>query len=221
MEVVKDLGIRKTKAGYRKRYVVAKCSYCGSEKEYTENSIKTGNTKSCGCERYTINLKALTRQSEYALLQNIKTRCYNKNRDYYYLYGGRGISVCKEWLESPESFISWARLNGYKKGLYIDRINPNGNYEPSNCRFVDAKINSRNTRVLSVSNSSGYRGVTAKKEKNGNTKWRARVGIDGKNISLGVYVDKKQAALAYNNYVIDNNTGHTINNIEHDKKSRI
>lgn len=213
MEIIKDLGVKITKAGYKKKHVIAKCGYCGSEKEYLENSIKTGNTKSCGCERYAINKKALTRQPEYWVLQYMKTRCYNKNRTYYYLYGGRGIKVCNKWMQNPQSFIDWARKNGYKKGLYIDRIDPNGNYTPENCRFVDAKINARNTRILYSSNNSGYRGVVAKKQRNGNIDWRARVGLDGKNISLGVYKRKIDAAKAYNDYVIKNNTGHTLNNL--------
>ena len=220
MEVLKKLDIRTTAAGYRKRYVLAKCK-CGNINEYTENSIKSGNTKSCGKNQCAINKNALTRQLEYSVLQNIKTRCYNKNRDYYKDYGGRGIKVCQEWLNNPQSFIDWAKLNGYQKGLYIDRINANGNYEPLNCRFVDAKINARNTRVLQLNNNSGYRGVSKHLDKNKGEFWRARVGIDGKNISLGVYKNKIDAALAYDEYVINNKTGHTLNNIKHDSQSRI
>ena len=111
------------------------------------------------------------------------------------------------------SFVDWAKNNGYKKGMFIDRINPNGNYEPSNCRFVNAIINARNTRLLSKSNTSGYRGVTRKKGNDGVVNWRARISINGKNVSLGVYKNKLDAAKAYNKYIIDNKTEHPLNKV--------
>lgn len=78
-------------------------------------------------------------------------RCNNSNNIEYHLYGGRGISVCAEWSNDFESFYKWSVLNGYKKGLSIDRIDTNGNYEPSNCRWATAKEqirNRRNTRFV-------------------------------------------------------------------------
>ena len=76
----------------------------------------------------------------------MKARCYNANNPYYYNYGGRGISICDEWLNDFSSFYNWAVNNGYKDTLFIDRINNNGNYEPSNCRWVTPKENSNNKR---------------------------------------------------------------------------
>lgn len=72
-------------------------------------------------------------------------RCQNKNSDGYRYYGGRGITVCNEWKDASV-FIKWALDNGYKDGLKIDRINNNGMYEPSNCRFITHKENCRNRR---------------------------------------------------------------------------
>lgn len=87
----------------------------------------------------------------------MKQRCYYpKNKDFNN-YGGRGIIVCTEWKDNFESFYNWANKNGYKDNLQIDRIDVNGNYEPSNCRFVSSKINSinkRNTRYIN------YKGTT-------------------------------------------------------------
>lgn len=82
----------------------------------------------------------------FGLWETMRTRCNNKNRDKYMDYGGRGITVCDEWNNSAEAFCEWALSNGYKDGLQIDRIDNNKGYEPSNCRFVTPKQNSRNRR---------------------------------------------------------------------------
>lgn len=88
--------------------------------------------------------------------QTMKSRCENKNRKKYKDYGGRGIKVCDEWQEAI-NFVSWALQNGYKKGLQIDRINVNGDYEPNNCRWVTPKENARNrrnTKLLTVNGTT-------------------------------------------------------------------
>lgn len=72
-------------------------------------------------------------------------RCRSPSNRWYCNYGGRGITVCQEWQDAS-TFIQWALMNGWKEGLQIDRINNDGNYEPSNCRFVTRKSNGRNTR---------------------------------------------------------------------------
>jgi len=77
----------------------------------------------------------------YVVWGNIKQRCYNTNRKSYKWYGGRGIIVCKEWLDY-DVFEKWALENGWNKLLTIDRIDNNGNYEPSNCHFVTREENS-------------------------------------------------------------------------------
>lgn len=74
----------------------------------------------------------------------MKTRCYYKRERSYKHYGARGITVCQEWKDDFASFKSWAEANGYSDGLQIDRINTDGNYEPTNCRWVSAKENSNN-----------------------------------------------------------------------------
>ena len=210
MEIIEDLGIRVTYSGYRFRMVKAMCR-CGNVGEYRKNTILTKNTKSCGCLNHLKKERTVMSEPSYSVLCGIRARCNNKNRKYYYLYGGRGITICKEWSKDSWAFIGWAKDNGYEKGLYIDRIDPNGNYEPSNCRFVDANINAQNKRLLSVSNKSGYRGVTKHIKRDNTVMWRARIGVEGKSISLGIYKEKEEAAIAYNNYVNKNNTDHPLN----------
>ena len=76
----------------------------------------------------------------------MKSRCYNANNPNYHNYGGRGIKVCDAWRNSSDAFVVWALSNGYKDELSIGRIDVNGDYEPSNCRWVDAKIQCNNRR---------------------------------------------------------------------------
>lgn len=128
-------------------WVMGKCE-CGSIKEYRIWCLKIGQTKSCGCLR-TEGLPFFNRTHGkrkhplYSVWAGIKRRCYNTNESAYAAYGARGISVCDEWRNNFMSFYNWA-IVGYKKGLEIDRINNNANYEPSNCRWVSKKENCRN-----------------------------------------------------------------------------
>lgn len=80
------------------------------------------------------------------IYHHIRRRCTDKNNKDYKNYGGRGIKVCDEWLNNPRSFTEWALSNGYNDNLTIDRINVNGNYEPSNCRWVTIIEQNRNKR---------------------------------------------------------------------------
>lgn len=79
-------------------------------------------------------------------LRSMKTRCYNPKCDHYKDYGGRGITVCDEWLKCAKSFQEWSLENGWKPGLQLDRINNNLGYEPNNCRWVSFTVNQNNKR---------------------------------------------------------------------------
>jgi hypothetical protein len=76
---------------------------------------------------------------------NMMGRCYKETHQHYQQYGERGITVCQDWHDIT-TFFNWAIENGWQDKLEIDRIDNDGNYEPSNCRFVTHKENMRNTR---------------------------------------------------------------------------
>jgi hypothetical protein len=80
----------------------------------------------------------------YTVWTGMKKRCSDDKSDSYKRYGGRGISVCAEWLASSLSFCEWAMANGWASGLQLDRRDNDGNYTPENCRFVSRKVNGRN-----------------------------------------------------------------------------
>ena len=82
----------------------------------------------------------------YRIWSNIKTRCYNVNDPHYSNWGGRGVVICDEWINDFQSFYNWSISNGYNDTLTIDRIDNDGNYEPSNCRWITVKEQNQNKR---------------------------------------------------------------------------
>lgn len=120
----------------------------------------------------------------------MKMRCNNPKDNAYKNYGSRGIMVCKE-LDEFITFYNWAITNGYKEGLELDRIDNDGNYEPSNCRFVTARENlAVGRRRKSGKNTSGYTGVTFVKSRN---KWKSQIKINYKTINLGDFDSIEEA----------------------------
>lgn len=96
---------------------------------------------------------------------NIKDRCYNFNNKDFSHYGGKGIKMCDEWYNSRLLFCNWALNNGYSEGMSIDRINPQGNYEPSNCRWAtpfQQSNNKSNSRYVTYNGKTHTVGEWAK-----------------------------------------------------------
>ena len=122
---------------------------CGNVVDILGKNIAAGKSTNCGCIRE-FNFHAAKRTHGdsrgtrlYRIFNNLKTRCTNPKATYFHRYGGRGISICQEWKDSYEDFRKWSMANGYADNLTIDRINNDGNYEPSNCQWITASENSK------------------------------------------------------------------------------
>jgi len=147
--------IREVEKIHNTRTFLCKCD-CGNERSITLIQLRLGQTKSCGCLKNEIFIKRntihnLSRTDLYRVWTAMKQRCLNKSCDAYKYYGGRGITACDDWVNGFINFYNWAELNGYKKGLTIERVDNNGNYEPENCIWVTQKhqnTNKRGNRII-------------------------------------------------------------------------
>lgn len=183
---------------------------CGSKHPTKASHLLSGVARSCGCYhkdkmKEVLTTHGLCSHPLYKTWGGMKSRCLSKGDPSYKNYGGRGITVCEEWVDSAEAFIEWCLENGWEEGLQIDREDNEGNYGPSNCRFVKPVINLLNARTR-ITNSSGYVGIS----KMGNSKYRAYISLDMVTKHLGSFNTKLEALDARNNYIIDNNFPHKL-----------
>lgn len=134
-------------SGGKHKRVICKCD-CGSVVTVLREHITSGSQKSCGCLR---RENGVLKHGEihtrlYKIWGNMRNRCSNANNPAWENYGGRGITVCKEW-DAFQVFRDWANANGYNDGLTIDRVNNNEGYCPENCRWTDNYSQANNKRA--------------------------------------------------------------------------
>lgn len=142
--VIKDTGVRKNE----EVAWLCRCD-CGSLLYVRGYNLRSGQTRSCGCllqEKIRTHGES-KRNKLYKIWLDIKQRCSNKKMKGYRYYGGKGITVCPEWQKSYLAFKNWAFANGYQEGLTIDRLDSDGNYEPSNCRWITRSENARKANI--------------------------------------------------------------------------
>jgi hypothetical protein len=121
---------------------------CGKAKEIRHGDLMNGKSSSCGCSHKEMlqkrsRIHGMSRKPIYNTWISMKARCLNPSSTDFESYGGRGINICKEWLDF-ENF--YADMGDRPKGLSLDRINNMGNYEPSNCRWADSITQANNRR---------------------------------------------------------------------------
>lgn len=147
---------------------------CGTKKPVFGFSLTKGESRSCGClqkevatENWTIHGHHKTRL--YSIYMGMKSRCNYDNSSSYDRYRGRGISICEEWNNDFITFYDWANKNGYEEHLTLDRIDNDGNYEPSNCRWATVKEQNNNMSSNIV--------VTHNGKSQNITQWANELGI--------------------------------------------
>ena len=156
---------------------------CGNERICYRSNLTSGKHKSCGCGVDVTKNKSYKHGLSHTKIHNIylsmKDRCNNKTSKAYKHYGKRGICVCDEWQNDFLAFYNWAIMNGYKEGLSIDRIDVNGNYEPSNCRWI--------TLAEQQNNKTNNTLIEFNKQIKNLTQWAKELGIKKETLITRLY----------------------------------
>ena len=147
---------------------------CGVEKIITSADLVKGDTKTCGGGIHR-RIHGMKETRIYRIWKAMKGRCKYPSTDYYKRYGGRGITYCEEW-DVFLNFYEWSKSSGYKDGLTLDRINNDGNYEPSNCRWITQKEQMSNTSQNIFVEIDGVTKTIAG--------WSEQTGIKHKTLSI-------------------------------------
>lgn len=174
-----------------KVYWECKCD-CGNQTIVLRSSLTSQNTKSCGClhkklAKYKNYSHGMSQKRIYKIWSGMKQRCNNPKASNFKNYGGRGIKVCMDWRNDFMNFYNWAISNGYDENLTIDRIDVNGDYKPTNCRWISRAEQTRNER-------SNIR-ITIKGETKLLTEWARAFNIDRRTISKRIQLGWKSEEL--------------------------
>ena len=179
-------------------YGLFQCQYCGKEFETTVQSVKCGDTKSCGCLRG--ELHGLKGHKLYGTWRQMVQRCTNPKHKNYGDYAERGITVCEEWLDIKK-FIAWAESTHPNiEGYTLDRIDNDKGYNPDNCRWADKTMQSVNQRI-SKRNTSGVLGIYWRVR---DKRWVAQIRHKDKTKWIGQFISIEDAIEARNNYILVN-----------------
>ena len=209
MKVVEDLGMKKPTPNYYKKVRMAlfECTECKTHFEAVVTK-KAENQLYCKHCNGTSNKKPNRDHKLYKIWADTKAKlkCTNAHRVSYL---DKNITMCDEWYNSYDNFYDWAIANGYQEGLTIDRIDNNGNYEPSNCRWVNWSIQVVNQRPIKSNNTTGFKGIS----KLSDNRWTSMIRYEHRRYILGVYPTALLAAVAYDSFVKIMGWPHSNNNL--------
>lgn len=198
---------------YRKKFY-CRCT-CGNEVIVSMSHLRTGHTTSCGCLQKDEPNRRKHGDAGTPLYKNyyqMLARCHNPQATTYHKYGAKGRSVCQEWRNSYEAFKKWALEHGYVPGLTLDRKENEGDYTPDNCRWVTPTTQAVN-RGTPASNTSGYKGVTRKRNSD---RWVARITVEGRRVQVGTFDTPAEAYAARVEYINTHNLTDYMDALKYD-----
>ena len=190
--------------GHTRTTVRTLCS-CGTESSKNWSNVKSGRTTSCGCVGKTTHVKhGNSGKRLYNIWILARARCQKPYATGYGYYGGRGITFWPAWDQDFEVFKAWALSHGYNDTLTLERVDVDGNYDPSNCIWAPQTTQSANTRKRSKTKHT-YIGVDQLPGGN----WRATIQVNKTIYRLGTFQTEREAVEARNQFIIDNGLPHT------------
>ncbi len=190
---------------WRLTYSMYGCSECGETSRLAVAQVKNRGVKTCrecSFKRPESDKIYDSKTRLYTIWDGMKQRAKDKNFKSY-----EHVTMCAEWINSFEVFKTWAWINGYTDELTIDRIDGDGNYEPSNCRWANRTVQARNIRITDR-NTSGFIGASKHKRTG---KWYSQLKVDYKTVNLGSFDYPWTAAYARDAYILKHNLEHTKN----------